>query len=70
MPSNINAQYPIYRKPLTATVRENFAIARDEITELQARPLGIGEVPGSPGGEKWVRMSNVWVPLMVDGGTF
>jgi hypothetical protein len=70
MPSNINSNYPIYRKPTTVTVRQNFEIARIEITELQARPIGIGEVPGSPPGEKWVRMSNVWVPLMVDGGTF
>jgi len=69
MASKINADYPIYRRPTTQSVRDNFAIARDEITELQGR-FNMPEVPNSPAGEKWVRMYGNWTPLHVDGGVF
>src|SRR5215471_16742932 len=35
--SDIDPQYPVFGNPLTATVRENFQIDKDEIEELQRR---------------------------------
>lgn len=73
MVSRINAKYPVYGIPTTASVRENFSIAYEEITELQAR-TSLEDVPATPPGEKWIRRRGIWLVHSqnndVDGGTF
>jgi len=48
--SDIDPQFPVFGNPLTATVRENFQIAKDEIEELQRRitdlEAGLGDIDG------------------------
>lgn len=44
--SVIDPQYPVFGNPLTATVRANFAAARDEIEELQRRVSILETLPG------------------------
>jgi hypothetical protein len=77
MPSRINVNVPAHGKATTASQRENWSIAHEEITELQTRMdnnTGIGEVPGNPLNEVWARKTGAWVVLSnylnVDGGTF
>jgi hypothetical protein len=48
MASNIDATKPIMGAPTTESVREQFAIARDEITALQAALEGL-QAPGGGG---------------------
>jgi hypothetical protein len=47
MPSAIDPTIPITGSPTTASVRNNFQIAANEISQLQATPPG-GGTPGSP----------------------
>jgi hypothetical protein len=77
MPSRINENVPAYGKATTASQRDNWAIAKEEITELQARIDNVGavdEVPINPPNELWGRKLGYWLILKdnlnVDGGTF
>ena len=73
MPSRINENVPAYGKASTQSVRDNFAIAKQEITDLQALRW-VEDVPSIPTGESYVRQRGMWVVLTtnvnVDGGTF
>jgi hypothetical protein len=73
MPSRIEPVYPIYGRPTTESVRDNFKIAKVEITELQSR-TSLEDVPVMPANERWIRQRGKWVIHRfsndVDGGTF
>jgi hypothetical protein len=43
--SDIDPQYPVFGNPLTATVRQNFEYAKEEIEELQRR---VAQLEGDP----------------------
>lgn len=45
MPSNINPANPVYGRPTTQSVRNNFQYAHDEITALQAYQAAVGNGP-------------------------
>jgi hypothetical protein len=74
MVSRINIEIPVYGDPTTESVRENFRIAQEEITELQSRTSSIYDVPQMPAGEKWIRQRGRWLIHRyhndVDGGVF
>jgi hypothetical protein len=82
MPSRINVNVPTTGKATTQSQRDNWAIAHQEITDLQVRVDnivttpggGIPEVPASPAGAIWGRITGQWVTLHdninVDGGEF
>lgn len=44
--SEIDPQYPVFGNPLTATVRANFAFAKDEIEDLYRRIAALEGVSG------------------------
>ena len=44
--SDIDPQFPVFGNPLTATVRDNFAAAKEEIEELQRRVTDLEALPG------------------------
>lgn len=44
--SEIDPQYPVFGNPLTATVRANFAAARNEIERIYERVEALEQLPG------------------------
>jgi hypothetical protein len=51
MPSAINPSHPVPVSPTTQSVRDNFARAQNEITQLQNQVASLG--PGGGGGAMW-----------------
>jgi len=70
--SDIDPQFPVFGNPLTSTVRENFAIAKHEIEELQRRIADAEEFPDAPlTAGPWAREAGAWVDMaIIDCGTY